>query len=105
MVYERRTSVRYPFIAHAEVTEVVSATCLKARTGDLSLTGCYLEMMNPSPIGTEVRLNISFGSENLVVLGTVTYALQNMGMGVAFKNVGPAELAILKSWLASLIGK
>lgn len=104
-MYERRASIRYPFIAQAEVTEVVSATCLKARTGDLSLTGCYLEMMNPSPIGTEVRVSISYRSESLVVLGTVTYALQNMGMGVAFKNVGVGEVAILKSWLAELAGK
>jgi hypothetical protein len=105
MMYERRGSIRYPFFAQAEATEVVSATRLNARTSDLSLTGCYLEMMNPSPVGTEVRISISYGSENLVVLGTVTYVLQNMGMGIAFKNVGPAEAAILGKWIAQLAGK
>src|ERR1700680_3953990 len=105
MVYERRGSIRYPFIAQAEVTEVVSATCIKARTGDLCLTGWYLEIMNPSPVGKEIRVSISYGKENLVALGTVTYVLQNMGMGVAFKNVGPGELAILERWLAELAGK
>jgi hypothetical protein len=105
MMYERRGSIRYPFFAQAEATEVVSATRLSARTSDLSLTGCYLEMMNPSPVGTEVRISISYGSENLVVLGTVTYVLQNMGMGIAFKNVGPAEAAILGKWIAQLAGK
>jgi hypothetical protein len=104
MESERRRSIRYPFIAQAEVTEVASATCLEARTGDLSLTGCYLDMLNPSPVGTEVRVCIFHGKETLVVLGTVTYVLQNMGMGVAFKNVGPSEGAILKRWLSDLAG-
>jgi hypothetical protein len=104
MESDRRRSMRYSFIAQAEVTEVASATCLKARTGDLSLTGCYLDMLNPSPVGTEVRVSISHGKENLIVLGTVTYALPNMGMGVAFKNVGPSEGAILKRWLADMAG-
>jgi hypothetical protein len=104
MESERRGSMRYPFIAQVEVTEVASATCLKARTGDLSLSGCYLDMLNPSPVGTEVRVSIFHGGENLVVQGTVTYVLQNMGMGVAFKNVAPREVAILKRWLDDLAG-
>src|SRR6266446_6305189 len=56
---ERRQAPRYPFIAEAVVTEISSDTKLIAKTGDLSIGGCFLDMLNPTPQGTQVRLRIS----------------------------------------------
>src|SRR5216683_8220596 len=56
---ERRHAPRYPFIAEAVVTEISSDTKLIAKTGDLSIGGCFLDMLNPTPQGTQVRLRIS----------------------------------------------
>ncbi len=53
---ERRRSPRYPFIAEAEVTEIASDTKLNAKTSDLGTSGCFLDMLNTSPEGTEVRV-------------------------------------------------
>jgi hypothetical protein len=59
---ERRRSPRYPFIAEAEVIEIASDTKFKATTSDLSFGGCFLDMLNPSPEGTEIQVRISQAS-------------------------------------------
>src|SRR5260370_30414448 len=59
---ERRHAPRYPFIAEAVVTEISSDTKLIAKTGDLSIGGCFLDMLNPTPQGTQARVRISHAS-------------------------------------------
>ncbi len=64
MESERRRAPRYPIIAEAEVTEIASETKLSARTSDLSLGGCFLDMLNPSPEGTEIAVRISYADRH-----------------------------------------
>jgi len=49
---DRCHAPRYPFIAEAEVTEISSDTRLGAKTSDLCIHGCFLDMLNPSPDST-----------------------------------------------------
>ena len=98
---ERRRSPRYRFVADVEVIEVASDTKLKARTSDLSIGGCFLDMLNPSPVGTEIRVTISHASANFVAIGRVAFVVPNMGMGVAFTNVDGNQMEILQRWLES----
>lgn len=100
---ERRHAPRYPFIADAEVTELSSDTKLVAKTSDLSIRGCFLDMLNPSPQGTEVRVTISHEGATFTALGNVVFILPNMGMGVVFTKVEHPQQAILQKWIASLL--
>jgi hypothetical protein len=99
---ERRHAPRYPFIAEAEVTEIASDTKLIAKTSDLSLGGCFLDMLNPTPQGTEVRVKISHESTIFTALGKVIFILPNMGMGVVFANIELDQQAILQKWISNL---
>jgi PilZ domain len=99
---ERRSARRYPFIAEAEVTEISSDTKLVAKTSDLSTGGCFLDMLNPTPQGTEVRVAISHENATFTAIGQVIFVLQNMGMGVAFTKVERDQQALLQKWLAGL---
>jgi hypothetical protein len=101
---ERRRSPRYRFVADAEIVEVVSEARLKARTSDLSIGGCFLDMLNPSPKGTEIRVTISQAGMTFVAIGRVAFVVPNMGMGVAFTNVDGNQVAVLPKWL-ELSGK
>ena len=101
---ERRRAPRYPFIAEAEVAESVSGTKLSARTSDMSISGCFLDMLNPSPIGTEIRVRISHASATFTALGRVVFVFPNMGMGVVFTSVEDNQLAVLQEWLTKLSG-
>lgn len=102
MTTERRRAPRYQFIADAEVCELDSGTKLKAKTGDLSLSGCFLDMLNPSPEGTEIRVTIFQGTTSFIGLGRVVFVFPNLGMGVVFTSVTTDQLATLEEWLKAL---
>jgi hypothetical protein len=102
MESEHRHAPRYLFIAEAEVTEILSNTMLIANTSDLSIGGCFLDMLNPSPEGTDIRVTISHKSKTFTTLGRVVFVLPNMGMGVVFKSVEDGQLAILQEWISEL---
>jgi PilZ domain len=104
MSSERRSSQRYQFIAEAEVVEITSGMRLRAKTGDLSIGGCFLGMLNPSPEGTEVQLTISREGTKLTGSGRVVFVAPNLGMGVSFNSFEPKQLATLQKWLAELSG-
>jgi len=96
---ERRRSPRYRFIADVEIIDGASDAPLKARTTDLSIGGCFLDMLNPSPKGTELRVRISHAGATFTAVGRVAFVVPNMGMGVAFTNVDGNQFGILQKWL------
>jgi c-di-GMP-binding flagellar brake protein YcgR len=99
---ERRRAPRYPIIAEAEVTEITSETKFSARTSDLSLGGCFLDMLNPSPEGTEIAVRISHADTTFTARGRVVFVFPNLGMGVMFTSVPASQQAVLEKWLAEL---
>ena len=102
MESERRRHQRFPLIADAEVTEIASGTKLRAKTSDLSLGGCFLDMLNPSPQDTEIVVRISHTDSAFTARGKVVFVFPNMGMGVMFTDVPASQQAMLQKWLAEL---
>jgi hypothetical protein len=102
---DRRRSPRYQFVADTEIIEIASNTRLGGRTGDLSMGGCFLDMVNPSPEGTEIRVRVRHASASFVALGRVVFVFPNVGMGVVFTDVEEDQLAVLRKWLADLSGR
>ena len=99
---ERRRAPRYPIIADTEITEITSDTKLSAKTSDLSAGGCFLDMLNPSPEGTEIRVKISRTNTTFTAAGRVVFLFPNMGMGVMFTSVDANQQAVLQKWLEEL---
>jgi hypothetical protein len=102
MSSNRRRTPRYQFIAEAEVTELASGMKFKARTGDLSKGGCFLDMLNPTPEGSEILVTIFRESLTCTIHARVVFVFPNMGMGVEFTSVEANQTAILEEWLAEL---
>lgn len=96
---EKRRSPRYSFIASAELIEVKADVRIASRVSELSLNGCYLDMMNPFPKGTLVLVKIAAGDEFFQAKSKVVYAQHNMGAGVGFLEVEPDSQAVLERWL------
>ncbi len=103
MTTELRRAVRYPVVATVEVRQRQILIKVRARTSDLSITGCYIDTLNPLPCGTEVELQISHNNETVIVGGTVAYARANMGMGVQFNVVDDRQLQILRRWISAVV--
>jgi hypothetical protein len=99
MSQERRRYPRVTLIAEAEVTDVGSEARSRARIADISSQGCYVETVNPLPLGSEVRLRIRHGGETFEAEGVVVNSQPYMGMGVVFAKVAPEHHDLLKKWL------
>jgi hypothetical protein len=96
---ERRRTPRYTFIASAELIEERSDVRIATRVSELSLYGCYLDMMNPFPVGTLVLVKISAGESYFQAKSKIVYAQPNMGAGVAYLEVEAQYQPILERWL------
>jgi hypothetical protein len=102
---ERRKSPRFSFIANGELREEKTDTRLTMRVSEISKTGCYLDMMNPLPNGTPIRLSIAAGGELFQAQAKIIYAVEHMGAGVHFEEIDSANEPILDRWLAKAEGK
>ncbi|HVM74719.1 MAG TPA: PilZ domain-containing protein [Candidatus Saccharimonadales bacterium] len=96
---ERRSAPRYPMVLSADVVELPRGARLSARTSDISLTGCYIDTLNPIPQGSEIRLRISHNNEIFEAVGRVVYVSYGLGMGVVFTKMTEDERARLVRWL------
>ena len=99
MARERRRTPRRIFIASAELYEEKSDVRVASRVSELSLHGCYLDMMNPFPAGTIIRLKIFSGDLTFESKARVVYSTSNVGAGVAFLDVEPKYDYIIQRWM------
>ncbi len=99
MESERRRTPRYVFFASAELFEEKSEVRIASRVSELSLYGCYLDMMNPFPKDTLVLLKIWNDEQVFQTKGRIIYSQPNMGAGVVFLEPQPEHLPTLQHWL------
>jgi hypothetical protein len=72
---------------------------INARVTEISLYGCYLDMINPPPVGTSVFVKVFTETAFFETAANVVYSHPNLGIGVTFRNVSPDFLPILRKWL------
>ena len=102
MESERRRSPRYRFIAEAEIVEIENDTKLIARTNDVSIGGCFLDTLNPSPKGTEIQIEIRHAGAVFSARGRVVFVVPHLGMGVCFTRIDGHQAVILQDWLSAV---
>jgi PilZ domain len=101
---ERRKTTRYPFVARAEIIDEKENVRTSSRVSDLSLNGCYVEMMNPFPEGASVVIEIYTENEFLEAHGTVAHLEPRRGMGLTFDELPPYFAGILSKWVKQADG-
>jgi hypothetical protein len=94
-----RRGPRVPFIAVAEIAHTESEGNFNCRVSELRLNGCYVDMLNALPTGSEVMIKIFAESECFEANGKVIYAHPNLGMGLAFEQVSLKSQTLLRRWL------
>ncbi len=88
---ERRAQSRYRFDAGVRVADQRSTTPNWCNIADISLGGCYIEMVMPFPKGTLLNLEVRAGESRLRTQGKVQSSLPGKGMGVQFQIDDPAQ--------------
>ena len=100
MRIEARRTPRYTFIATAELIEEKTDVRIATRVSELSLHGCYLDMMNPFPQNTLVLVKIFAGNDFFQAKGKIIYVQPNLGAGVSFLEIDQQHIPVLERWLA-----
>ena len=91
---------RYPFVARAKATDMVSGMQLVGLTTDLSEGGCRMSTRKgPFSEGTRILLEITKNDVSLVTNATVIYNLKDQFMGIRFEEMPPDQAAILAGWI------
>lgn len=97
---DRRDAPRYALILSAEVVEIATGATLNARSSDVSRSGCYIDTLNPVPVGSQVKVQLRRGDMVFETVARVVYICPGLGMGLNWgTNVAPDKLTILDRWL------
>jgi len=102
---EQRTSPRYRLTSPPEV-EILhdeSSTPVKARLGDLSRGGCYVETECLLSLGTEVTITLNKSGDQVRAQARVVRASPNNGLALAFTSMEGDGFRILDSWLSTFV--
>jgi PilZ domain len=101
---ERRHHVRFSCTGVACLWEQGQELAIKARLNEISLGGCYIEIMSPLRTGTQVRLELAVRQRSICLDGVVRNSQPNFGMGIEFLKIAPAEAEKLQRVVAELSG-
>jgi hypothetical protein len=97
---DRRESPRYTVIMDARITDVQMRSTVHLRCSDISITGCYLDTLNPLDRGTALTLRLEHAGQVFETAAKVTYTVPRLGMGLTFeKPTPPDQLAVLEGWI------
>lgn len=97
---ERRRFARHPCRLEAQVaTEgAYGKVVVNGKITDISLGGCYVEMLAPLPDETPVELTFRTGGAPLNLAAKVASSQEGFGMGLAFTGMSPDEFEILRQF-------
>jgi len=86
---ERRQFPRKACRIEAEVSMDDGAVRLPGTATDISLGGCYVEMLAPLPVDTDVEILLEPEGMTLEMSGKVRSSQTGLGMGIAFTGMRP----------------
>ena len=99
-IAERRRAPRFDCKASIEVHLESSGSPVRGNLADISLGGCYIEMMIPLPVGTQLNLVIWLEAGKATTPGLVTSSHAGFGVGVKFIGMSKPDRQILERYLA-----
>ena len=96
---ERRCDPRRPVVAAVELIDLPTGLKARANTSDLGMGGCYVNTLNPFRLGATLVVNIEHAGVTLEAEAIVCTRFEGSGMGLAFRNVTPMQMAVLSDWM------
>jgi hypothetical protein len=99
---ERRAAPRYPCRGSISIRQPEGAGSVSAAVTDISLSGCYIELMQTYPVGT--RLSSLLNVESILIRFTaeVRTSHPGVGMGMKFEEMSETDRAAVERLIAKL---
>jgi hypothetical protein len=98
---DRRSNVRYKFVASADLVAEGSGKRIEGRVSDLSERGCYVDTNTGFPMGTIVTIGITREVKRFETQAQVIFNQDGKGMGLLFAAIASAQLPVLEAWLSA----
>lgn len=95
---ERRRYPRRACRIEAQISASDSASLARGTITDISLNGCYIEMLSPLPVDTAISLTFNLDDVPLRANGKVRTSQVSFGMGVAFTGMSPEDYERLRNF-------
>lgn len=92
---DRRGAARRRCAGTAQITQTAVAFPTWAHVADISLGGCYLEMVFTIPVKSAVKLKLTIAETSFAAEGMVVTSHPGVGIGVKFTEMSPADEATL----------
>jgi len=99
---ERRQHRRTKAAVEVELLLEKQTTPLRAKTADLSLGGCYLDMMFTFEIGTQLKIMLWTHDVKLTIDSVVVTRDLQVGNGIKFTSMTAEDTAKLQEIIAAL---
>ena len=93
---ENRQFARHSYRIETQIRIDESSIGIAGTVTDVSLGGCYVEMLSPLPVDTAIHLSLNIGGSTLQVSGKVCSSQTTLGMGVSFTGMGPEDFEKLR---------
>jgi PilZ domain len=100
---KRRGCPRYPCAGAVEILQS-GTLCGWGTVSEISRGGCYIETGHPLPLATEVQLRLTIADTLLDISAKVAWTTPQIGMGMRFEGVPPAQESKLAQILAEVTG-
>ena len=101
---DHRRHQRFPLTAFVEALEPKSNAQISGRSSDVSLSGCYVDTLNPFPEGTVIRIRLTRENLSFEANAKVIFSQIGMGMGVAFTSAEKDQFRVYQKWIDELSG-
>lgn len=99
---DTRKAPRYPIAASAEAIEPLSGRRVLGAVSVISRSGCYFRTVDTQKPEAVLHLRIEWREFSFETWARVVHSIAGDGMGIAFIDTAPDQIAILLHWLQEL---
>ena len=101
---ERRAAPRYPCRGSISIRQPEVPGSVSASVTDISLSGCYIELMETYAVGTRLTSLVNVESILIRFTAEVRTSHPGVGMGMKFEEMSESDRAALGRLIAKLAG-
>jgi len=102
---EKRGHIRVKVRVPIELTPEGSEAPLRNETADLSVRGCYIEMLFTLPVSTQVRVSLQVDGSTILATGKVVTRDQNVGNGIEFTSLTDKDRETLRQFIDGVVAQ
>lgn len=99
---DARKAPRYPIAASAEAMEPLSGRRVSGAVSVISRSGCYFRTVDTQKPEAVLHLRVDWRESCFETWARVVHSIAGDGMGLAFIDTDPDQVALLLHWIGEL---